>query len=84
MNTAWKLVSLSAATALMAGCSHTTTEREIVHEQPVVQQQPTTTVERVTVVQPPPAPVEQMPPAPAASGYAWLPGHYEWQAGEWH
>jgi hypothetical protein len=90
MNTAWKLVSMSAAAAMVAACSHTT-EREIVREQPVVQQAPATTVERVTVLQPPPAPQEVMPAPPAPSGYTWVPGHYafrsgqwQWETGSWH
>src|SRR5207237_1101342 len=41
-------------------------------------------VGRVTVVQPPPAPSEQMPPAPAAVGYSWVPGHYVWRDSSWH
>jgi hypothetical protein len=90
MNTAWKLVSMSAAAAMVAACSHTT-EREIVREQPIVQQAPTQTVERVTIVQPPPAPQETMPAPPAPTGYSWVPGHYayrngswQWESGSWH
>ena len=49
MNTAWKLLSISAAAAMLAACSHTTT-REVVREQPIVQQAP----ERVTVSATPP------------------------------
>ena len=37
MNTSLELVSMSAAAAMVAACSHTT-EREIVREQPIVQQ----------------------------------------------
>ncbi|TMH10276.1 MAG: hypothetical protein E6H58_20970 [Betaproteobacteria bacterium] len=83
MKTAWKLVSVGAATAMVAACSHTVTEREVVR-QPVVQVQPQRTVENVTIIQPPPAPQEQMPPAPAATGYSWVPGHYAWRNGAWH
>jgi len=80
MKTALKVVSVGAATALLAACSHTVTEREVVRE-PVVQQ--VRPVEHVTIVQPPPAPQEQMPPAPSASGYTWVPGHYAWRNGAW-
>jgi hypothetical protein len=96
MNTALKLVSMSAAAAMVAACSHTT-EREIVREQPIVQQAPApapapaTTVEHVTVLQPPPAPQETMPAPPSSSGYTWVPGHYafrngqwQWESGTWH
>jgi hypothetical protein len=82
MKTAWKIISAGAATAMVAACSHTVTEREIVR-QPVVEQQPATTVEHVTVIQPPAAPQEAMPPAPATTGYTWLPGHYVWRDGAW-
>lgn len=90
MNTALKLVSMSAAAAMVAACSHTT-EREIVREQPVVQQAPAPTVEHVTVLQPPPTPQETMPAPPAPNGYTWVPGQYvfrsgqwQWESGSWH
>ena len=83
MNTVFKLVSLAAAASVLGACSTRTVTREVVREQPIVQQAPAV-VERVTVVQPPPAPVEQVPPAPSASGYSWVPGHYEWRDGRWN
>src|SRR5205814_3948531 len=84
MKTTWKLAAIGgAAAAMLAGCSHTVTEREVVREQPIVQQRPATTVEHVTVIQPPPAPQEPMPPAPSTTGYSWVPGHYVWRDGNW-
>jgi hypothetical protein len=60
---------------MVAACARTiVTEREVVR-QPIIQQQPV--IERVTVVQPPAAPAEQIPPAPSATGYSWIAGHYE-------
>lgn len=84
MNTALKLVSIAAVAATFGACSTRTVTREIVREQPIVQAAPQPTViERVTVVQPPPAPQEPMPPAPAAVGYSWVAGHYLWQDNRW-
>ena len=75
---------MSAAAAMVAACSHTT-EREIVREQPVVQQAPAPapTVERVTVLQPPPTPQETMPAPPAPTGYTWVPGQHVFRNGQW-
>jgi WXXGXW repeat (2 copies) len=81
MNIAWKLVPAALAVATLAACGSRTVIRETVREQPVVQQAPV--VERVTVVQPPPAPQEVQPPAPSVSGYSWVPGHYVWADTRW-
>ena len=90
MHTTLKLVSMSAAAAMVAACSHTT-EREIVREQPVVQQAPAPAADRVVVLQPPPAPQETVPAPPAPTGYTWVPGQqvfrngqWQWEAGSWH
>jgi hypothetical protein len=83
MNAAWKLASIAAATAVLAGCGTRTVEREVVRERPIVQQQQPAVVERVVVVQQPAAPSEQIPPAPAPSGYSWVAGHHVWQDGRW-
>ena len=88
MNTVSKVIALGAAASILAACG-TRVTREVVHEQPIVQPQ-STTVDRVTIVQPPPPPQESMLPAPAPTGYTWVPGHYvwgngtwQWQAGQW-
>jgi hypothetical protein len=83
MTTVWKLVSLSAATALLAACSHTV-EREVV--QPVVQPAPVVvapapTVERV-IVQQPAAPQEIVPPMPTPDVH-WVPGHWSRVGNDW-
>ena len=57
--------------------------RTVVREQPIVQQQPVVERERVVVMTPPAAQAETVPPAPAASGYTWVPGRYEWRDGRW-
>ena len=87
MKTTWTFVTVGAAVAALAACSHTVTEREVVHEQPVVQQpviqQPV--VERVMVVQPPPV-VQEPVPAVSAMPYPdarWVPGYWNWSGTEW-
>ena len=80
MNSLWKVASVGAVLAVSACGTHT---REVVREQPIVQQQPTIERERTVVVNPPAAPVETIPPAPSASGYAWVSGHYVWRDGAW-
>lgn len=84
MNVVWKLTALAAAVTLVAGCG-TRATHTVVREQPVVVQQQApqpVVVERVTVVQPPAAPQEVAPPAPA-TGYSWVAGHHVWQDGRW-
>lgn len=81
MNTLLRMASLAALASLAACTTHRVT-REVVREQPIVQQvapQP----ERVVIVQPPAAPVETIPPAPATTGYSWVPGYYEWRDNRW-
>jgi hypothetical protein len=82
MKTSWNLVTVSAAAAMLAACSHTVTQREVVHEQPVVQQP---VVERVTVVQPPPVMQEPVPAVTAVPypGARWVPGYWNWSGQEW-
>jgi hypothetical protein len=58
-------------------------ERQTVVQQPVAQEPRVVERERVVVVQPPSAPAETIPPAPAPTGYSWVSGHYEWQNGAW-
>jgi hypothetical protein len=77
MKTAWKIASLGSAAALLAACSHTV-EREVIR-QPVQETPPT----HVTVVEPPSAPQDVMQPAPAPTGYSWIPGHYVWRNSDW-
>jgi hypothetical protein len=76
MNSVWKIASAGAVLMVAACVSHT---REVVREQPIVQQEP----ERTVIVNPPAAPVETIPPAPAATGYTWKGGHYDWRDGRW-
>jgi WXXGXW repeat (2 copies) len=91
MNPLWRVASLSVlAAATLAACStrevireQPIVQREVVREQPIVQQQPVVERERVVVVQPPAAPSETIPPAPATAGYSWVAGHYEWRNGNW-
>lgn len=88
MNTTLKLFAVAATAAAAAGCTRVyVPNREVVHQpvpQPVIQAAPQpTTVERVTIVQQPAPPVEQIPPAPAPIGYSWVAGHYEWKNGAW-
>lgn len=78
----WRILPVCAASLMLGACAHRVTEREIAREQPIVQPAPAQP-EHVVVVQPPPVPQESMAPAPAPSGYAWLPGHYTWRDG-WH
>ena len=80
MNKVFQVIALGAAASILAACS-TRVTHEVVREQPIVQ--PQSTVDRVTIVQPPPPPQESMSPAPAASGYTWVPGHYVWANGNW-
>ena len=75
------VIGLAAAATVLAACS-TRVTHEVVREQPIVQPQ-STVVERVAIVQPPPPPQETVPPAPAPSGYSWVPGHYVWRNGGW-
>ena len=79
--TTLNVIAVGIAALVLAACS-TRVTREVVREQPIVQPQ-ATVVDRVTVVQPPPAPQETMPPAPAPSGYSWVPGHHVWRNGSW-
>ena len=81
MNTSWKFIALGAAASMLGACA-TRVTREIVHEQPIVQPS-VERVERVTIVQPPAAPQEQIPPAPSVTGYSWIPGHHVWRDGTW-
>jgi hypothetical protein len=95
MNTAWKVAPVAVLVTLTACTTHRIT-RETVREQPIVQQQPViererTIVqqqpvverERVVVVQQPAPPAEAQPPAPAATGYSWVAGYYEFRDGAW-
>ena len=83
MNTIAKTALLGAGLSMLAACGHRVTEREIVREQPIVQQQQQPTTERIVIVQQPPAMQEPAPPAPAATGYTWVPGRYLWRDGRW-
>ena len=83
MNNSFKLTILAAAVATLGACASRVTTHEVVREQPIVQQSQPQVVERVTVVSPPPAPAEEMTPAPSSVGYSWVPGHYVWRDGNW-
>jgi|SoimicmetaTmtHAB_FD_contig_41_3974137_length_825_multi_2_in_0_out_0_2 hypothetical protein len=74
-----KAFALCATGVLLSACGSRVTEREVIREQPVVQPRPA--AENITIVQQPPAPLEQIPAAPA--GYSWVPGHYVWGNGRW-
>jgi hypothetical protein len=80
MNTSLNIIALAAAAALLGGCASRVTERTIVQEQPAAQP---SVADRVTILQPPPAPQETMPVAPSTVGYSWVPGHYVWRDGNW-
>jgi len=84
MNSAWKLIPLTVAVAALGACG-TRVTREVIREQPIVHTAPvvqTAPVAGVTVVAPPAAPTEVIPPSPG-SGYTWIAGHYEFQNGAW-
>ena len=81
MNTLMKIATVSALAALAACSTHT---REVVREQPIVQRQVVAEPrERVVIVQQPAVPAETVPPAPATTGYSWVPGYYEWRDNAW-
>ena len=92
MNTLYKVGALTVVPASVAGCYSRTREvvreqpivqqqpvieRQTVVQQPVAQEPRVVERERVVLVQQPAAPVEQVPPAPAPTGYSWVAGHYE-------
>lgn len=79
-NTTLKTIPLCMSALLLGACGHRVTEREVVREQPIVQAQ---APQGITIVQPPATPQEPTTPAPAASGYSWVPGHYVWNGGRW-
>ena len=74
-----RMIPIGLAALALGGCATRVVERQVVREQPIVQQAPTQTVERVVTM--PAAPQEQIPPAPAATGYTWVAGHYIWRDG---
>jgi WXXGXW repeat (2 copies) len=81
----WRLLSVALAAAALGACAtRTVTTREVIREQPVVQTAPAPAAQpsTVMVLQPPPAPQESMPAAPAV-GYSWVAGHYEFRNGSW-
>jgi hypothetical protein len=69
------------AALVLAGCSHTTTEREIVTPVPVATAAPPAVI--VANAPPPPAQrAEVRPPAPSA-GYVWQDGYWAWRNGQY-
>jgi len=84
--TTFTLAATALAVSVLAGCSHTTTTREVVvTPEPVA----TTTPPTVIVANTPAPRAEVRPPAPAA-GYVWQDGYwvsrngqYEWVPGHW-
>jgi hypothetical protein len=77
----WAPVCASAL--LLCACGTRVVERQVIREQPIIQQAPAQPAERIVVVQPPPAPQEDMTPAPSANGYTWVAGHYVWRDTGW-
>jgi hypothetical protein len=78
--TSLRMVPICMAVLMLGACASRTVERQVVHEQPIIQQAPAQPAERV-VVMPPPAPREEIPPAPSATGYTWIAGQYVWRDG---
>ena len=81
MNTLLKIATVGAL-ATLAACTTRTVTKETVREQPIVQQV-APAQERVVIVTPPATPTEAVPPAPAAAGYSWVAGYYEFRDGNW-
>jgi len=79
--TSLRLIPLCAGVLVLGACGHRVTEREVIREQPIVQQAPAQPAERVVIMQPPPAPQEEVAPAPSSTGYTWVAGHYVWRDG---
>lgn len=62
----------------LSGCTTVVKERVVVHDRPAVVRQA-------------PVPIQEVIPAPPASGYAWIQGHWvwrdhgwQWQPGHWY
>jgi hypothetical protein len=79
--TSLRTVLLCVPALMLGACASRVVERQVVHEQPIVQQAPAQPAERVVIMPPPATPQEQIPPAPSATGYAWVAGHYVWHNG---
>jgi hypothetical protein len=84
MPTSLKILPICACAILLGACAHRVTEREVIREQPIIQERTVQAPERVVIMQPPPAPQEDMSAAPAGGGYTWLAGHYVWRDGNWN
>jgi hypothetical protein len=81
LKTTFTLGTTAVAALVLAGCSHTTTEREIVTPAPATTAAPPAVI--VANAPPPPAPrAEARPPAPAA-GYVWQDGYWSWRNGQY-
>ena len=78
--TSLRAVPLCICVLLIGACATRTVERQVIREQPIVQQAPAQPAERVVIMQPA-APQEEIPPAPSATGYTWIAGHYVWRDG---
>jgi hypothetical protein len=79
-STSFRMVPICMSALMLGACASRTVE--VVREQPIIQQapaQPAQPTERVVVV--PPAPREEVPPAPSATGYTWIAGQYVWRDG---
>lgn len=71
------LAALAATALLATGCA----VREPRYPAPVVESASVTEYP----AGPMPAPItESPPPAPATSGWNWVPGHWEWTGRRWH
>jgi hypothetical protein len=79
--TSLRMVPLCVSVLMLGACTSRVVERQVVREQPIVQQAPAQPAERVVIIPPPAAPQEEIPPAPSATGYAWVSGHYVWRDG---
>lgn len=77
--TSLRIVPLCISVLMLGACASRVVERQVVREQPIIQQAPAQPVERVVVM--PAAPQEEIPPAPSATGYTWVAGHYVWRDG---
>ena len=77
----FRAVPVCVSVLMLGACATRVVERQVVHEQPIVQQAPVQQTERVVVM--PAAPHEEITPAPAPSGYTWVSGHYVWRNNGW-
>jgi hypothetical protein len=75
-----RVIPLCVSVLMLGACASRTVERQVVHEQPIIQQAPAQPAERVVVMTQPASPQEDITPSPGP-GYAWVAGHYVWRDG---